>query len=97
MPSISGKIFSPTSRVVVSKVVAYDGDDVTIIKAKARPVFQGNITWFLSADNGTHWEHTEINVWHTFTNPNTKLKWKAILTGPGTEITDIHIDYVTTS
>lgn len=35
------------------------------------------ITYYLSADNGTHWEQVSLGTEHFFNNLGNKLKWKA--------------------
>ncbi len=44
----------------------------------------GTIVYYLSADNGAHWEGPITSeVEHIFTNTGRVLKWKAVLTGDG--------------
>jgi len=38
-----------------------------------------SIDYYLSADNGTHWEEVEPEMSHSFINRGTQLKWKAVL------------------
>ncbi|NHJ14862.1 MAG: hypothetical protein EAX95_14370 [Candidatus Thorarchaeota archaeon] len=38
-----------------------------------------SIDYYLSADNGVHWEEVESGAVHSFTNKGTQLKWKAEL------------------
>ncbi|MBA7516736.1 hypothetical protein ES705_08784 [subsurface metagenome] len=39
-----------------------------------------DITYYLSADNGAHWEQVTPNLEHPFVYPGNQLKWKAVFT-----------------
>jgi len=38
-----------------------------------------DVLYYLSADDGTHWEYVGLDTWHSFFNIGSKLRWKAIL------------------
>ncbi|MFX1499894.1 MAG: hypothetical protein ACFFDH_02900 [Promethearchaeota archaeon] len=38
-----------------------------------------DILYYLSVDNGTHWEQAYLNTWYSFVNFGSKLRWKALL------------------
>ena len=62
-----------------------DYNNGTIIKATltATEVSTGdyNLSYFMSADGGIHWESVTNGVEHTFTNTGTDLRYK--ITGTG--------------
>ncbi len=84
----TAKVAFPT---VVSSGVFYQ-DGVTITKAKLSASHTGDIIFFLSADNGSHWEQVTNGVTHTFTNTGTQLKWKAVGRFPA-ELTRLEVNY----
>ncbi|MEX2739716.1 MAG: LVIVD repeat-containing protein [Candidatus Wukongarchaeota archaeon] len=58
-----------------------------------------SITYYLSPDNGSHWEQVNPGSEHSFTNAGSQLKWKAVLTTSNPSktptISDLSISYET--
>ena len=53
-----------------------------------------SLSFFMSADNGLHWESVTDGIEHTFAYPGNNLFWKALLntTNPGFRNTSAYID-----
>jgi hypothetical protein len=74
-----------------------DGE-LTTATFEADDFIQGasSITYYLSADNGIHWEEVENGVPHSFTNRGDELLWKAeitSLTDATPRIYEVRIEY----
>lgn len=72
----------------VSSVVALPGGG-TVTRARLDVVEWSipagcGIEFYLSADGGAHWEAASSGVELVFANPGDALRWRAVLTGPGT-------------
>jgi len=67
----SSSIYSGTSNVLLTHVLLEVSEDI--------PTDTG-ITYYVSADNGSHWEQIIPNSVHAFEYLGNQLKWKAVLT-----------------
>lgn len=64
-------------------------------KVDVKAVGTTNLTFSVSADNGTHWETATVATTHTFTNvATTGLKWKVTSSGTS-RIYDVKVKYTT--
>lgn len=61
----------------------FDGVDWNMYKATLTADYKTpsgtSVKFYLSADNGTHWEGVEPGKMHTFTNTGNQLRWRAEL------------------
>jgi hypothetical protein len=51
-----------------------------LLTASEEIVLDTGIAYYISADNGSHWDYVIPNSIHTFENQGNQLRWKAILT-----------------
>jgi uncharacterized membrane protein YkoI len=54
--------------------------NATLIPDETKPGAGQDVTYFMSADNGTHWEQVTRNVTYDFQYSGHILRWKAVLT-----------------
>ena len=91
--SFSGGLGSPSSsRYVTSTVVQYQ-DGQTLTRVRFYGKFQGGVRWYVSADDGVHWQEITFNTDVAITHTGEKGKWKALLTGEDAEITEFHAEW----
>ncbi|MFX1282550.1 MAG: Ig-like domain-containing protein [Promethearchaeota archaeon] len=69
----STTIYSPDNATFVECTIEPMGDEAII------PIGT-SISFFLSADAGTHWEEVTVGIPHTFLYLGSKLRWRAIFT-----------------
>lgn len=67
-------------------------NDETITSAKLTATTTGDVSFALSADDGSNYENITSGSTHNFTNTGKYLKWKAIL-NPGATITNIEVEW----
>ncbi len=71
--------------------------NATLISNATTPI-DTDIEFYLSADNGVHWEQVTNNTLHSFTNIGYQLKWKAVLASQNASFTpylhSLEIEYV---
>ncbi|MCX6740238.1 MAG: hypothetical protein NTZ49_03355 [Candidatus Parcubacteria bacterium] len=80
----NNNVYDNTNQDLVSSTIATAHNNSTITSAKltVSETEPSNtaITYYLSADAGSHWEAVTPGVSHDFTNTGTDLRWKANLT-----------------
>ncbi len=75
-----------TNSTAVSTVIYNAVEPVTQATLNAVDDLSGGaVIYYLSADNGVHWEQTQKSVVHVFQYPGTQVRWKAELV-PGSEL-----------
>ena len=91
------------SQAIAQSLPIFTGSQVslgsaTVTCTNSRPSGT-SIKYYLSPDNGTHWEQVSLGVSHNFINSGSELKWKAVLTTSNPDntplISDLSISYVT--
>jgi hypothetical protein len=75
----SGSLY--TVGYVNSTIVATTTSQITkaTLRASSYLPASTSITYYMSADNGAHWENVTSGTEYTFINPGTQLKWSAKL------------------
>lgn len=82
-----------TGEIAVSEIIFANNE--TILSATIIPVIESgsaNLTYELSADDGSNWESVTVSSLHTFTNVGTKLRWRITASGSAT-ITKMEVIY----
>ena len=74
----TGAVFT-NGQIAVSTSIDYNNGTITSATLTANT--STNLTFYLSADGGNHWESTTSGAVHTFSNTGTDLRWKATASG----------------
>ena len=81
-----GAAIFPT--IMTSKCIYTDNQDV--IAATITATYTGDIAWYLSADNGGHWEAATPGVRLVFVNQGSYLRWRVVMNS-GSEISYMEV------
>lgn len=85
------RIIAHETLCVAQSTLIYSNSSTLIhnatISSSANTPSNTNITYFLTADNGLHWEQLLLDSDHSFTFTGNQLKWKAILESSDVSLT----------
>jgi hypothetical protein len=87
----SGNISLTSGETIRSTIIAFNGNNIGFATLNTDNS-DNDLTYYLSANDGTNWEEVTPGVQHTFTNTGTKLKWRVDSTGTQS-ITRIIVSY----
>jgi hypothetical protein len=74
------------STEILTGTGSYSLDNANLSTSDTIPS-DSSVTYFLTADNGLHWEVATPNIKHDFINLGNQLKWKAIMTTTNISVT----------